>query len=145
VATVLRRHAQQGVILVRVSNGRGHVDDLSDVEITNINNHHYLSFVTANSRWENRSLTIVDDTAPQLGGNLAAAGFNIANVTNVTVVNTVSTTTLVANTGNITNVAATLITATGNITTTANFNGVGATFTTGNITFGTGNITLELL
>ena len=77
-------NASSGRIYVRTQNGY----ELSEIHDVNINNataladNHYLRYNSANTRWENAALDIVNDTTPQLGGNLDVNGNSIVSTAN---------------------------------------------------------------
>lgn len=73
-----------GRIYVRTQNGY----ELEEIHDVNINHNvaladkHYLVYNSSNSLWENRSLDIVNDTTPQLGGNLDVNTRSIVSTSN---------------------------------------------------------------
>lgn len=69
---VEKAHASSGRLFVKVQNGY-EIEELHNVNINHnvaIANKDYLVYNSSNSLWENRQLDIVNDTTPQLGGNL---------------------------------------------------------------------------
>jgi len=77
-------NASSGRIYVRVQNGY----ELAEIHDVNINNavaiadNHYLRYNLANDRWQNSALDIINDTTPQLGGNLDVNGNSIVSASN---------------------------------------------------------------
>lgn len=73
-----------GRIYVRTQNGY-ELDEIHDVNINHnvsIANKDYLVYNSSNSLWENRQLDIVNDTTPQLGGDLDVNGNKIVSASN---------------------------------------------------------------
>ena len=69
---VEKANASSGRLFVKVQNGY-ELDELHNVNIDHnvaSANKDYLVYNSSNSLWENRQLDIVNDTTPQLGGNL---------------------------------------------------------------------------
>lgn len=77
-------NSTSGRIIVRVQNGY-ELDEIHDVNINHnvsLANKDYLVYNSSNSLWENRQLDIVNDTTPQLGGNLDVNGNSIVSTSN---------------------------------------------------------------
>ena len=77
-------NASSGRIYVRTQNGY-ELDEIHDVNINHavaLANNHYLRYNSSSTRWENNSLDISHDTAPNLGGNLDVSGYSIVSTSN---------------------------------------------------------------
>ena len=77
-------NASSGRIYVRTQNGY-ELDEIHDVNINNavaLANNHYLRYNSTSTRWENNSLDISHDTAPNLGGNLDVTGYSLVTTSN---------------------------------------------------------------
>jgi len=60
--------------------------DLSDVTITSVTNNQVLQYDSVSSNWINATISVVEDTTPQLGGNLDVNGNEITSASNGNVV-----------------------------------------------------------
>ena len=77
-------NASSGRIYVRTQNGY-ELDEIHDVNINHavaLANNHYLRYNSSSTRWENNSLDISHDTAPNLGGNLDVSGYSVVSTSN---------------------------------------------------------------
>ena len=78
---VEKANASSGRLFVKVQNGY-ELDELHNVNINHTvasANKDYLVYNSSNDLWENRQLDIVNDTTPQLGGNLDVNGYSIVS------------------------------------------------------------------
>jgi hypothetical protein len=78
---VEKANASSGRIFVRPQNGY-ELDELHNVNIDHnvaSANKDYLVYNSSNDLWENRQLDIVNDTTPQLGGNLDVNGYSLVS------------------------------------------------------------------
>jgi hypothetical protein len=77
-------NASSGRIYVRTQNGY-ELDEIHDVNINHavaIADNHYLRYNSSSTRWQNSSLDISHDTAPNLGGNLDVSGYSVVSTSN---------------------------------------------------------------
>lgn len=84
MGVVAKANAGQGEIYVRAQNGY-ELEELHNVNIdhnVSLANKDYLVYNSSNSLWENRSLDTVNDTSPQLGGDLDINGHKIVSTSN---------------------------------------------------------------
>ena len=97
-------NASSGRIYVRVQNGY-ELDEIHDVNINHnvaLANKDYIVYNVSNDLWENRQLEIVNDTSPDLGGNLNGQGYTISNVATITATNITASGNITGNTAGFT-------------------------------------------
>jgi hypothetical protein len=88
IGVVAKANAGAGEIYVRPQNGY-ELDEIHDVNINHnvsLADKDYLVYNSSNTLWENRQLDIVNDTTPQLGGNLDVNGKTITSASNADVI-----------------------------------------------------------